>query len=132
MNQQILQTIPEKIKQRRSQMLIHSSIYYEMNQNVVDDHTWQKWADELQVLQETYPEHMKIGFYDWEFQDWTGATGDHLPHKDPWVYSKALQLLKYHDSNERFIEINKIAIPVTTSNGTLSSPLSGSLDSFFS
>lgn len=75
-------------------MLIHSCIYYEMDDNIVSDHTWQKWAEELQKLQEEHPEHLKIGFYDYNFKDWDSATGAHLPHRDPWVYRKAKQLLK--------------------------------------
>ena len=51
------QTIEEKIRQRRSQMLIHSHIYYEMDDNIVDDHTWQRWADELAELQDKNPDN---------------------------------------------------------------------------
>ena len=90
----VLQTIPEKIKQRRAQMLIHSCIYYELNDNIVSDHQWQAWAFELEELQKKHPEHMNIGFYDKYFQDWDGATGNHLPHRDSWVYNKALRLLR--------------------------------------
>ena len=88
------QTIKEKIKQRRAQMLIHSCIYYEMDSNIVDDHTWQKWADELEILQKENPDCVNIGFYDKHFLDWDGATGAHLPHRDRWVYNKALNLLR--------------------------------------
>lgn len=92
--------IPEIIKQRRAQMLVHSCIYYELDDNIVSDHLWQKWADELQQLQEKYPEHKKINFYDAHFQDWTGATGNHLPHRDPWVMRKAQYLLMLRDNAE--------------------------------
>jgi len=89
-----LQTIKEKIKQRRAQMLVHSCIYYEMDDNIVSDHTWQKWAEELQKLQEDHPEYLKIGFYDHNFKDWDSSTGAHLPHRDSWVYRKAQQILR--------------------------------------
>jgi NAD-dependent DNA ligase len=91
------QTLKEKIKQRRAQMLIHSCIYYEMNDNIVTDHKWQEWADELQKLQEDNPDSCKIGFFDYEFNNWTGATGNHLPHRHPWVYNKALYMLELRD-----------------------------------
>lgn len=78
-------------------MLVHSCIYYEMDDNIVSDHTWQRWAEELQKLQEDHPEYLKIGFYDHYFKDWDSATGAHLPHRDPWVYRKATQLLKMRD-----------------------------------
>lgn len=84
------------IKRRRAQMLIHSCIYYHLDDNIISDHKWQEWADELQKLQQENPKLRKVGFYDRTFSDWTGATGNHLPHKDPWVLSKAKMLLKVH------------------------------------
>ena len=89
--------IKAKIKQRRAQMLVHSSIYYELNDNIVSDHQWQAWADELQRLQEDHPDCCTIGFFDWESRDWTGATGNHLNHRHPWTLNKAQQILKYHN-----------------------------------
>lgn len=94
----VLQTIEEKIRQRRAQMLVMSCIYYELNDNIISDHKWQQWADELQKLQEENPDKLNIGFYDYAFQDWTGATGNHLPHRDPWVMRKAMWLLKERDN----------------------------------
>ena len=90
-------TIKEIIKQRRAQMLVHSCIYYELNDNIVSDHQWQAWADELQKLQEDHPDEMKIGFFDWEFRNWDGATGNHLPHRHPWVLAKARYILMLHE-----------------------------------
>jgi NAD-dependent DNA ligase len=88
--------IKSKIKQRRAQMLVHSCLYYELNENIVDDHTWQKWADELEVLQREHPEECNIKFFDYEFRDWDGSTGNHLNHRHPWTYDKAKKLLEYH------------------------------------
>lgn len=85
--------IKAKIRHRRAQMLVHSCIYYELNDNIVSDHKWQAWADELEALQKAHPECMEIGFYDANFKDWDGSTGNHLPHRDAWVYKKALYLL---------------------------------------
>lgn len=89
-----IQTFEEKIKQRRSQMLIHSYIYYILDDSIVSDDKWQEWADELAILQneEEYP---MIGWYDKEFRDWTGETGYHLP-RDPWIAEKATYLLRLH------------------------------------
>lgn len=90
--------LKEKIKQRRSQMLIHSCIYYEMDDNLVSDDTWQKWADELVELQKQCHD---IGFYDREFAGWDGSTGSHLPHRDTWVYGKALQLIRQNEGKKK-------------------------------
>jgi hypothetical protein len=84
-----VQTLSEKIRQRRTQMLVHSYLYYVLDENVIDDHKWQEWADELTELQK---QKKVIGFYDKEFSDWTGATGTHLPF-DPWVIQRAKVLL---------------------------------------
>ncbi len=51
--------IAELIHRRREQMLVHSYIYYQLNDNIIDDSTWSKWAMELQQLQKDYPEKVK-------------------------------------------------------------------------
>ena len=89
--------IAEVIKQRRAQMLVHSCIYYELDDNIVSDHQWQAWADELEKIQNEYPDEINIGFFDWEFRDWDNSTGAHLPHREPWVFAKANQLLYNRD-----------------------------------
>lgn len=90
-----LQTHEEKIKQRRSQMLIHSYLYYAMDSAIVDDAVWQKWANELVILQKRTK---KIDFYDEEFSDWDASTGFHLS-KDDWVVSKATYILQAINKN---------------------------------
>lgn len=89
--------IKAKIRRRRAQMLIHSCIYYELNDNIISDHKWQEWADELEKLQRENPNCCMIGFYDYEFKDWDGATGNHLPHRDPWVFAKSNYILQLHE-----------------------------------
>ena len=87
--------IQDRIKQRRSQMLVQSYIYYVMNDEIVTDTKWQEWADHLVELQEEHSE--PIGFYDVEFEDWDGTTGYHLPH-DHWVLKIANRLIYYRDN----------------------------------
>lgn len=100
-NEEDKSAIKSKIRQRRAQMLVHSCIYYEMNENVVSDHEWQKWADELEQLQRDNPDCCNIDFFDYEFKDWNGATGNHLPHRHPWVFSKANWLLNIEYERRR-------------------------------
>jgi hypothetical protein len=68
------------IKRRRLQMVYHSYIYYHLHTNVISDDLWQAWADQLTQLQKDYPHCCEIGIYDYEFKDWSGTTGMHLPH----------------------------------------------------
>lgn len=67
--------IQEFIHRRRRQLIIHSIIYYRFDDNIVSDYKWQDWANELQQVQNRYPELCKIGFYDEKFVDWDGSTG---------------------------------------------------------
>ena len=87
--------IKSKIRQRRSQMLVHSYIYYVLDDNMVSDDKWQQWANELRDLQKMYPKESKIGFFDREFATWNGDTGAMLPLKDPYVVNKATQIYNY-------------------------------------
>jgi len=93
------QTVKEKIRQRRSQMLVHSCLYYEMDESIVSDDKWQQWANELALLQDENPNDCNIDFYDKEFEDWTGASGAFLPLNDPKVRSKAAYILKISENN---------------------------------
>ena len=94
----VKQTIKEKIRQRRSQMLVHSYIYYEKDDNIVSDFKWQEWADELRDLQNNHPDECNIGFYDKEFEGWTGAGGSHLPLRNPEVMDKAEKIILYNQA----------------------------------
>jgi hypothetical protein len=90
------QTPAERIRQRRTQILVHSYLYYELDDPIIDDHTWQRWADELVELQRQHPG--SIGFLDAVFADWDGSTGAHLP-RDSWTRQNALRLRAIHERN---------------------------------
>lgn len=83
------------IKRRRAQMLVHSYLYYRMDESIVSDDTWQKWADELTKLQNDNPKCCKIKYYDSEFVDWDGSTGMHLPDSII-VQQRAEHILRVH------------------------------------
>lgn len=73
-----MQTILEKIRQRRRQMLVHSYIYYELNDNLISDAQWAKWAKELEQLQKDYPKESAEAEYYEDFKDWDGSSGAFL------------------------------------------------------
>lgn len=85
--------IESLIRYRRLQVLIHSCIYYEMNESIVLDSTWSKWALELETLQKQYPKISKQMIYAEAFENFDHSTGCNLPLKDPWVVAKAKWLL---------------------------------------
>ena len=87
-----LQTFSEKLKQRRSQMLIHSYLYYLLDNPIISDEKWQEWANELADMQKKYPNLCKINFYDEDFEGWDGSSGYYLS-RDAWVAEKAMKYL---------------------------------------
>ena len=86
--------IAEKISRRRRQILIHSIIYYKLNDNLISDDTWLKWAAELDYLQKKYPDIAATCVYAKDFADFDKSTGFNLPLDDSWAYEKALYLLR--------------------------------------
>ena len=62
----------------RNHLLNHSYIYYHLGHNIVSDHQWQEWADELVIKQRALGEQKPL-FYDEAFEGWDGSTGCHLP-----------------------------------------------------
>ena len=83
----------ELIKRRRLQMLVHSCLYYSLDENIWDDHTFDKKAKELAVLIKEHPDAYSDRFDEY-FVNWDGSTGFNLPHRDPWVLNAALNLQK--------------------------------------
>ena len=86
------QTIAERIQQLRLQMVVHSAIYYVLNDNIITDDEWATRAKELVRLQNEYPDVASQVFYAEEFKDFDGSTGFNLP-KDDKVLAKAQYLL---------------------------------------
>ena len=86
--------IYELIQQRRLQLLVHSRIYYVLNNNIISDKQFDDFAKELVQLQKDYPQISKdVIFYN-AFKNWDGTTGFDLPLEDSWVVQKANQLLR--------------------------------------
>ncbi len=88
-------TVADIITQRRRQVLVHSVIYYKLNENIVSDSKWSQWAEELEDLQRQYPDIAKRCPYAKAFEGFDHSTGCDLPLDDEWVNSKARQLLMW-------------------------------------
>ena len=95
--------IAEKIQQRRYQMLIHSCLYYHLNNNIISDKQWDAWARELRDLQNQYPEISKqVTLYEY-FKDWDASTGAFLPITESWVIVKARQVAGINEKKEKVV-----------------------------
>lgn len=112
-----MQTIQEKIQQRRLQILVHSCIYYEYDTNIVTDAKWNEWAKELVELQKRYPKESKLVIYAKDFQDFDGSTGFNLPIHDDNIQRVANILLNNRTSKTI---VNKPVKKNTSKSKTLS------------
>lgn len=92
--------IAELITRRRRQILVHSVIYYKMNESIISDHTWSKWATELKNLQDGYPDIAKNCPLAEEFKNFDPSSGFDLPLDDPWAVNKARYLLSIYSKGE--------------------------------
>lgn len=91
--------IAEKIQQRRYQMLVHSYIYYELDDSIVSDSQWSKWAAELAELQHQYPEIAERIIYADDFKGWDGSSGAFLDYSNkPNIVVTANKLLQSRKS----------------------------------
>ena len=91
-------SISTLIKRRRRQILVHSFIYYELNQNIISDNQWSEWATELEDLQSKYPDIADKTEYAAVFQGFDHSTGANLreAYMQDNIVSIAFRLLHYN------------------------------------
>lgn len=89
--------IAELIARRRRQVLVHSVLYYCLNENLVSDSKWAEWAVELENLQNQHQDIAAKCPYAKDFLGFDHSTGYSLPLDDPWAIRKARQLLLWRD-----------------------------------
>ena len=82
------------ILRRRLQLLVHSYIYYDLNNNLISDDTWSGWAKELVQLQKDYPKIASRVDYHEAFLGFDGSTGFDLPYRQPEIMNKANWLVE--------------------------------------
>lgn len=93
--------IAELIKRRRLQILIHSCIYYEFNQNLITDTQWFTWALELERLQTKCPNIAKQVIWAETFKNFDHSTGYNLPLRDPWVVGRARWMIECQERKNK-------------------------------
>lgn len=90
--------IRELITRRRRQILVHSIIYYKLDDCIVSDNQWADWAVELEELQNKYPDIAAECPYAEAFEGFEHSSGYSLPLDDPWGVRKAKQLIEWRDA----------------------------------
>ena len=93
-------SIAKLITRRRRQILVHSVIYYRLNDNIISDQQWSEWALELENLQTQYPDIASECPLADAFKGFDHSTGENLPLDDPWALNKARYLLMLRNKRE--------------------------------
>lgn len=86
--------IAAKIQQRRFQILVHSYLYYDLDNSIISDDQWSEWAVELANLQVSNPELAKQVIFADAFWKFDGSSGYNLPYRDPQIVAIGDRLLK--------------------------------------
>lgn len=100
--------IIELITRRRRQVLVHSIIYYRMDDNIISDAQYDNWARELRVLHNQYPELSKKADLYNEFKEWhenEGSSGYMLPLEDPKYIGIAQMLIDIRNQKKFWKEL---------------------------
>ena len=75
-------TLQEKINFLQRYIIVHSYIYYELDNNIISDREYDAKSKELVSYKNEYPELWKRSEYYQQFgDDYTGATGFNLYHE---------------------------------------------------
>lgn len=90
------EAIKAKIEQRRRQIMVHSYIYYEMDDSLVSDAQWSQWAKELVWLTQEFPDIAKECVYSKEFDGFEGSTGFDFKYPEN-IKNRAAKLIAHKD-----------------------------------
>lgn len=82
----------ELINRRQRQILVHSFLYYQLNENIIDDTTYDAWSKELAELMDL-PESENSIYYE-VFKGFDGSSGYHLPYSLPEIQHVGYRLLR--------------------------------------
>lgn len=88
-----LGTTEERIHHLRRIILVHSILYYRFDKNIVSDHIFDSWSQELVALQTNNQEASeKVLYYREAYREFDGSSGYYLPLYDKRATNKALWL----------------------------------------
>lgn len=86
----------ELMNRRQRQILVHSFLYYQLNTNLISDHTFDSWSKELASLMMAHKELAEQTVYYDGFKEFDGSSGYDLPYSLPEIQSVGYRLLNYN------------------------------------
>lgn len=81
---------------RERQILVHSFLYYRLDENIISDQSYDSWSHELADSMEEHEAEFKQTEYYKDFIGFDGSTGMDLPIGSPEIERVALRLLANH------------------------------------
>lgn len=102
------QSEPEELWMRMQQFLVHSYLYYELDENIIDDHKYDRICVRLVELLNKYPEeYSKLPYHDIVGDGGEGSgSGSYIKDYPPQIVTTAFRRLWWHkkDTIEGFNE----------------------------
>lgn len=92
------------INRRQRQILVHSHIYYELDQSTISDFQFDAWCQELVRLQTDHPDLARVSAYAAYFAGFDGSTGYDLPFHLPNIATAARRFLAYDRDKKRSLK----------------------------
>jgi len=91
----------EWINRRERQLLVHSFLYYQLNENIISDHVFDLWSKELAKAIIEHPDIFSKSVYAAEFKNFDGSSGYDLPFHLPEIQNAGYRLLKFNPSSTK-------------------------------
>ena len=103
------------IQRRRSQILAHSLIYYELATNLASDAQWGEWGLALVKSHKEHPNEAESVIFSEQFKDFDASTGYNLPFRDEQIINIAYRLLSHQpESAETEDALHKLKYGVSS------------------
>ncbi|MFT4413224.1 DNA ligase LigA-related protein [Fredinandcohnia humi] len=111
--------IIELITRRHRQLLVHSFLYYKMNESIIPDATFDAWCKELVVLHEKYRSIAEKATYYEICKDFDSSGSGYFIRGYPeGIMITAIRLLYHHNNKRTPIEelFSRVGLRILTGN----------------
>jgi len=83
----------ERIVLLQKWIILHSILYYDMDRNIVSDHTFDNNGKQLVELMKAHPDELEKSKYNYIMYDFDGCTGMNIPYRISIEDKRAIQAI---------------------------------------